>query len=365
MEKTAKGILTRRLSWWFFLGNHLKINYQILRGHLHLWRIHQRFSSLWPPIWLSMTPSPTTLPKSSTMPGTWLLIPHAKGHVAVISGWMFTPRFSWTLASNPMWLTWPTTFNSAPASTKQQSAPIFLQHYQVSWPKDCCWGWVFWRMLRFHFSQATPHVGKTWLCGWHRSSKTSFWVHWGWCSTWTFVWSLCGQPHQFFEDCMQVWCLEQPFFRWCLESALWVCIAKGARPLMPTWWQCMTLWITWDRRVIKVSRWTPLQSMIQPLFWFLLGNAENYASQHGCLIMLTDARATDVTTHARLIDWKSSRSGRVCRSTLAAEASAADTSVDRSSFCNLMLSEILQKVPSFRITTPLRMIQVTDCKTVW
>ena len=70
--------------------------------------------------------------------------------------------------------------------------------------------------------------------------------------------------------------------------------------------------------------------MIQPLFWFLLGNAENYASQHGCLIMLTDARATDVTTHARLIGWKSYRSGRVCRSTLAAEASAADTSVDRS-----------------------------------
>ena len=63
------------------------------------------------------------------------------------------------------------------------------------------------------------HVGKTWLCGWHRSSKTSFWVHWGWCSTRTFVCSLCGQPHQFFEDCMQVWCMEEPLFRWCLESA--------------------------------------------------------------------------------------------------------------------------------------------------
>ena len=59
--------------------------------------------------------------------------------------------------------------------------------------------------------------------------------------------------------------------------------------------------------------------------------------------MFTDARATDVATHACLIDWKSSRSGRLCRSTLAAEASAADTSVDRSSFCNLMLSEILQE----------------------
>ena len=61
-------------------------------------------------------------------------------------------------------------------------------------------------------------------------------------------------------------------------------------------------------------------------FW---ANAENYASQHGCLIMLTDARATDVATHACLIDWKSSRSGRACTSTLAAEASAADTSIDQ------------------------------------
>ena len=94
-------------------------------------------------------------------------------------------------------------------------------------------------------------------------------------------------------------------------------------------------------------------------------NAENYVSQHGCLIMLTDARATDVATHACLIGWTSSRSGRVCRSTFAAEASAADTSVDRSSFCNLMLSEILQQVTSFRITTPLRMIQATDCKSLY
>lgn len=94
-------------------------------------------------------------------------------------------------------------------------------------------------------------------------------------------------------------------------------------------------------------------------------NAENYASQHGCLVMLADARATEVASPACLIDWKSSRSGRICRSTLAAEASAADTSVDRSSFCNLMLSEVLQRVLSFKITKPLRMLQVTDCKSLY
>jgi len=94
-------------------------------------------------------------------------------------------------------------------------------------------------------------------------------------------------------------------------------------------------------------------------------NAENFASQHGCLVLLADARATEVATPACLIDWKSSRSARVCRSTLAAEASAADSSVDRSSFCNLMLSEVLQRIPSFKITQPLRMLQVTDCKSLY
>lgn len=94
-------------------------------------------------------------------------------------------------------------------------------------------------------------------------------------------------------------------------------------------------------------------------------NAENYASQHGCLVLLADPRVTEVTTPGCLIDWKSARSGRVCRSTLAAEASAADMSVDRSSFVNLMLSEMLQRIPSFRITSPLRMLQVTDCKSLY
>ena len=53
-------------------------------------------------------------------------------------------------------------------------------------------------------------------------------------------------------------------------------------------------------------------------------NAEGFASQHGSLVLLADPRATDVISPGLLLDWKSSRSSRVCRSTLAAEASAAD-----------------------------------------
>ena len=53
-------------------------------------------------------------------------------------------------------------------------------------------------------------------------------------------------------------------------------------------------------------------------------NAEGFASQHGAVVWLADPKATDVVSQGLLLlDWKSSRSSRVCRSTLAAEASVA------------------------------------------
>jgi hypothetical protein len=96
-------------------------------------------------------------------------------------------------------------------------------------------------------------------------------------------------------------------------------------------------------------------------------NAEGHASQHGSLILLADPRATDVVSPGLLLDWKSSRSSRVCRSTLAAEASAADASVDRASFLNYQLSELLLNRPAFHISSKelLRQIQVTDCRSLY
>lgn len=96
-------------------------------------------------------------------------------------------------------------------------------------------------------------------------------------------------------------------------------------------------------------------------------NAEGYASQHGALIMLASPKATDVIQPGLLVDWKSSRSTRVCRSTLAAEASAADMSVDRASFVNYLISELLLNRPAYHIasTDLLRSVQVTDCRSLY
>ena len=96
-------------------------------------------------------------------------------------------------------------------------------------------------------------------------------------------------------------------------------------------------------------------------------NAEGFTSQHGAMVLLDDPRATDVISQGLLVDWKSSRSSRVCRSTLAAEASAADASVDRASFLNYQLSEILLNRPALHISSKelLRQIQVTDCRSLY
>ena len=94
-------------------------------------------------------------------------------------------------------------------------------------------------------------------------------------------------------------------------------------------------------------------------------NAEGHASQHGALTLVCEPSITEHIGLGTMLGWKSSRSTRVWKSTVAAEASAADMSVDRSSCMNLALSELMQDTPSFRVSTPLRMIQITDCKSLY
>ena len=90
-------------------------------------------------------------------------------------------------------------------------------------------------------------------------------------------------------------------------------------------------------------------------------NAAGSASQHGSLITLAEPKATDTVSQGLLLDWKSSRSARICRSSLSAESSAADTSIERASFLAYMMAEVLQKQPSFKLSRVHRIIAVTDC----
>ena len=59
------------------------------------------------------------------------------------------------------------------------------------------------------------------------------------------------------------------------------------------------------------------------------GNAQQCASQQGSIILITTAQCKEMNTKATVIDWKSNRSSRVCKSTLASEATACDDCVDR------------------------------------
>ena len=82
-------------------------------------------------------------------------------------------------------------------------------------------------------------------------------------------------------------------------------------------------------------------------------NAEGCRSQFGVLVTLTTPAALQRTTSAAILDWNSGRSQRVCRSTLAAEASAADEACDRGCCLNLFLSELLYNIPAHRVTARL------------
>ena len=57
-------------------------------------------------------------------------------------------------------------------------------------------------------------------------------------------------------------------------------------------------------------------------------NAAQCASQQGCIVLLTTPHCTQVVTKGNIVDWRSNRSSRVCRSTLAAESIACDDCVD-------------------------------------
>ena len=94
-------------------------------------------------------------------------------------------------------------------------------------------------------------------------------------------------------------------------------------------------------------------------------NAKNSASQHGTLILLAPTSVSEKASVGALIDWKSSRSKRVCRSTLAAESVAADSCSDRLVFAQYSLAELIFHEPSHKVGKRLRMLLVTDCKSLY
>ena len=93
-------------------------------------------------------------------------------------------------------------------------------------------------------------------------------------------------------------------------------------------------------------------------------NAPGGKSQMGVIIVITGPECQDQVSRATILDWRSSRSPRVTRSTLASEANAMDDGVDRATFLNVFLSEFLKRPNNSGQLEKgvLKQLQVTDCK---
>ena len=94
-------------------------------------------------------------------------------------------------------------------------------------------------------------------------------------------------------------------------------------------------------------------------------NARCHKSQYGVVVTITSAQVTETTCHAHILDWKSGRSPRVCRSTLASEACACDEASDRACFANLVLSELLYQKAAYLGDLKLNSLLCTDAKSLY
>ncbi|CAJ1360959.1 unnamed protein product [Effrenium voratum] len=94
-------------------------------------------------------------------------------------------------------------------------------------------------------------------------------------------------------------------------------------------------------------------------------NAERSTSQIGVLVTLTVPDIAEKEGKVSIMDWRSCRIPRVCHSTLAAEAVAADEGADRSSFVNMCLSQILHNIPAHRAGCRMNFLQATDAKSLY
>ena len=95
-------------------------------------------------------------------------------------------------------------------------------------------------------------------------------------------------------------------------------------------------------------------------------NAEEFKSQTGAFACLTTRKALRGTAPASLLSWKSSRSKRVCRSTLASESCAADDTTDHAYYVASVFGELLLDQPATSTPVPgIPVYNVTDCKSLY
>ncbi|CAK9013264.1 Uncharacterized mitochondrial protein AtMg00810 (ORF240b) [Durusdinium trenchii] len=93
-------------------------------------------------------------------------------------------------------------------------------------------------------------------------------------------------------------------------------------------------------------------------------NAQGHKSQMGILVLVSSPDCEHKKCPASLLDWKSTRSPRVTRSTLASEANAMDECTDRCSYANYFLTHLMYPEVE-KDSMKLRSLQATDCRSLY
>ena len=118
---------------------------------------------------------------------------------------------------------------------------------------------------------------------------------------------------------------------------------------------------------ITMNRVLPDDLILVPYSDASWANAPNQRSQAGMLVLATSRRCLEEQTVASVLEWKSHRLRRVCRSTLAAEACSLDAAVDHCAFFAFILCEIFD--PEFKGTRDDRpwipVAPTTDCRSLY
>lgn len=94
-------------------------------------------------------------------------------------------------------------------------------------------------------------------------------------------------------------------------------------------------------------------------------NAQNMKSQEGIVVVVTSKECLEGKSRCVLLDWKTTRTPRVVRSTIAGEAYAADDAIDRASLANSMLTELLTGESVTKTGPKLQHAHATDCRSLF
>ena len=94
-------------------------------------------------------------------------------------------------------------------------------------------------------------------------------------------------------------------------------------------------------------------------------NAPDLKSQTGLLCCYTTERALTGCAPASPVDWRSCRTKRQVRSTLAAEANAADNSIDHGYFAAAFMSECITGDSAISHAPVVKLYNATDCKSLY